>query len=419
MNNSTTDLIQFLNTLPPEDLLKFYEHSSIIILIIKTLSKDTTKIIFDLLWNNISFSGKQLQIKNHLKILKNLRFIEKKEDRIKLIDSIKINLINEFNKLEESNEFMLCKCKKYESKVEDDLISQFSSVVTSHLCKITENKNKLEDILHNIVDPHHFNPLVKKILGKKNLLDGNNKITYKGFEFLLKSKKEQTWFFLLEGILFLKSEDQIKLFLCLSKLSRLKNGVLYEFTTNMINELKFFNDIGILELKNGNHFYLNESFSNLFMFKIPPAKKFLIIETNHKIYAYTNSAYDKSILTQFCEIHSELPSVTVCSLSLENINKAFERGITGEQIVNYLENYSNNVPQAIKELIFVYEKQKNRIRINEGYLYKNFLNIVDYEKTVKFCAENGFLLGKDPQARVLIVKNEAHSYVKEFVKRNI
>ncbi|RVD93071.1 RNA polymerase II transcription initiation [Tubulinosema ratisbonensis] len=418
MQNSTTDLIKHFSSMQTDCLVKFYQDSKIFTLIINTLPKETTKILFDLMHTHIPFFIKEPKIRTHLKILKNLKFIEKKGEFIQLVQTIKLSLLKEFNNLQSNSSFILCNCKITEIQEEKSLIFKLNINKKNEFNKIKNTKNNLETILQNLVSPSFFNTVIKNILYKKELLDIENKITHKGFEFLLKSKKEQTWFFLLEGISFLSLEWQIKILSCLSELSKLKKEVVYEYC-DFRKELNFFSDIGILEILDDKHFYLNDSFENLFLFQIPPAKKFLMVETNHKIYAYTNSKYEQSILTQFCEIQYELPSLTVCILSLENINRAFERGITAQQIVNYLENYSNKVPQAIVELIFVYERQKKRIKINDGYLYKNFLSIVDYEKTVKFCEENGFLLGKDNQSRMIIVKNEAHNFVKEFVKRNI
>lgn len=418
MQSSSTDLIQYFTFMQNENLSKFYQNTKIFTLIINALSKETTKVLFDLMHTHYSFFTKESKIRSHLKILKNLRFIEKKGEKIQLIETIKQSLLAEFNNLNENYNFNLCNCQITEKIQENGLIYKLNNK-KNNFNKIKNTKNNLEEIFKNIVSPSSFNKFIRQILSKRELLDVENKITHKGFEFLLKSKKEQTWFFLLEGISFFDLDTQIRVLVCLSELYKLKKELVYEYNGLYKKELNFFSDIGILEIIDDKHFYINDSFENLFLFYVPPTKKFLIVETNHKIYAYTNSKYEQSILTQFCEIQCELPSLTVCNLSLENISRAFERGITAQQIVNYLENYSPNVPQSIVELIYVYEKQKKRIKISDGYLYKNFLNIVDYEKTVKFCEENGFLLGKDSQVRMIVVKNEAHQYVKEFVKRNI
>lgn len=66
-------------------------------------------------------------------------------------------------------------------------------------------------------------------------------------------------------------------------------------------------------------------------------KNDIIVETDFNIYAYsTNLDYIEALLGLFTAIKFKLPTMIICSLEEDKIKRAFEIGITPEQILRYL-----------------------------------------------------------------------------------
>uniref|UniRef100_A0A1I8BG72 General transcription factor IIH subunit 4 n=1 Tax=Meloidogyne hapla TaxID=6305 RepID=A0A1I8BG72_MELHA len=70
---------------------------------------------------------------------------------------------------------------------------------------------------------------------------------------------------------------------------------------------------------------------------------FLIVETNYRVYAYTNSTLQLAIISTFAEIIYRFPNVSIGLLSRDSIRRALQTGITARQICQYLR--SNSHPQ--------------------------------------------------------------------------
>jgi hypothetical protein len=62
----------------------------------------------------------------------------------------------------------------------------------------------------------------------------------------------------------------------------------------------------------------------------------LIVETNFRIYAYTNSKLHIKLLKKFAMIEYLLPNLVVANLTEDAIKGAYNEGITKEQIIKFL-----------------------------------------------------------------------------------
>ena len=65
------------------------------------------------------------------------------------------------------------------------------------------------------------------------------------------------------------------------------------------------------------------------------ASKYLILETNFKIYAYTTNSFEKSILSLFSKTVYEFPNMIKAYLDEESVESTFRMEITSSQIVKY------------------------------------------------------------------------------------
>lgn len=66
----------------------------------------------------------------------------------------------------------------------------------------------------------------------------------------------------------------------------------------------------------------------------------IIVETNYRIYAYTDSNLQVALLGLFTELLYRFPNLVVGVLTRDSIRQAFRGGITADQIISYLEQVS-------------------------------------------------------------------------------
>ncbi|KAI5151084.1 transcription initiation factor TFIIH subunit 4 [Enteropsectra breve] len=130
--------------------------------------------------------------------------------------------------------------------------------------------------------------------------------------------------------------------------------------------------------------------------------KFIYIETNYKIYAYTNEAYEISILGLFTECVYSLPNMIKADLTEESVCKAFSRGISASQIIQYLEEKAVEVPGAIASQIAIWENKQQRIKMTNGILYSDFMHLKDYLLVLRFLESKNQVYYKDENKRVII-----------------
>ncbi|KAM0685872.1 hypothetical protein COBT_002913 [Conglomerata obtusa] len=156
-------------------------------------------------------------------------------------------------------------------------------------------------------------------------------------------------------------------------------------------------------------------FTILFSHESQIKYNFLMPEANFKLYATTNLQHQRSILSLFTNITHTLPNFTVYKISEESITRAFDKGITAEQIKKYLESVSEKVPDNLNDQISIWEEKKNRVKDTECVMFSGFLNLSDFRRTVDFCINK---VAVYEEKRFLFVKNEDFEEVKDFIKRN-
>ena len=69
--------------------------------------------------------------------------------------------------------------------------------------------------------------------------------------------------------------------------------------------------------------------------------KFLIIESNFKIYAYTESHFEKKIIDFLFEIEYIFPGFIVAHITRNSIRKVLKRGVTTHNILKYMSMHAH------------------------------------------------------------------------------
>jgi transcription initiation factor TFIIH subunit 4 len=75
------------------------------------------------------------------------------------------------------------------------------------------------------------------------------------------------------------------------------------------------------------------------------AEKFIIVETNFRVFAYTSNKLYKEILKLFLEPRKEFPDMFFGVLTKPKVERAFKQQITANQIMSFLISHSH--PEAI------------------------------------------------------------------------
>ncbi|MGH0128057.1 UNVERIFIED_CONTAM: hypothetical protein FKN15_036102 [Acipenser sinensis] len=152
---------------------------------------------------------------------------------------------------------------------------------------------------------------------------------------------------------------------------------------------------------------------------------FVIVETNYRIYAYTESELQIALVALFSELLYRFPNLIVAQVTRESVQQAIANGITAEQIIHFLRTRAHPVmlkqtpvlPPTITDQIALWELERDRLQFSEGVLYNQFLSQVDFEVLRNHAKDLGVLIWENPQNRVMVVTQAGHSDVKKFWKR--
>lgn len=415
------DLYEFIKIMSSES--NIYKNYIFTIPFLRLLNKNILTFIFDLITTakNIKLLPNTKENLEILKFLTGLQIIEKKNQNIFLNTDFRNSILNGFTKDRINRNFKIINENKEPIEYYHEIFNK-----------------KLQTFVKLIIDGDYKKNFIWDLIIFSGVVNDDMKINNKGFEFLLMTKNEKVWFFILKVIEMLsckkinpcknmkiKYDNRIgiyneienlkeKMILNVFEIGMLEVGVTYEVSENIdLNLLYFLNEFGIINFNN-KKFILNFNFfgENI------SSETILIVETNYKFYAYLNSDYATNILKLFGEIHLKLPNLVVGQITEESIQKAFEKGITGNQIINYLKT-GKQLPISVSEQILIWENKKYRIKDTESYLYKGFNSLSEFEKVLNFCKSKNFLVDFDIDKKILIIKTSGHQDVKSFIKNFI
>ncbi|CAE6382582.1 unnamed protein product [Rhizoctonia solani] len=189
---------------------------------------------------------------------------------------------------------------------------------------------------------------------------GGHEITSTGFQFLLQSPRAQLWDILLQYLHMSDARrmDIAEVLSFLFMLSLMKLGQEYSCdnlspTQNaMMTDLK---DYGIIYLThNSNKTFYPTRLATTLTSSLPPLppsisstgtdpsdRGFIILETNYRLYAYTDNPLQTSVLNLFVGLRSRFPNLVVGHITRESVKRALVKGISAEQIISYLETHAH------------------------------------------------------------------------------
>ncbi|KAI5296824.1 RNA polymerase II transcription factor B 52 kDa subunit [Ascosphaera atra] len=293
---------------------------------------------------------------------------------------------------------------------------------------------------------------VKRLLQACHLVEVRDRrveITKEGFAFVLQDINTQVW-----NILILYVEncgandmDRDEVLSLLFLLSCLELGQSYEkkhLSPSQLRALDELTDFGIIYQKppasQATCFYPtrlattltsdNLTFGNQESSSLAgpndtgdPGSGFIIIETNYRIYAYTSSPLQISLIALFATLKYRFPNLVTGKLTRQSIRRAVEMGITADQIISYLTTHAHPqmrryqaakaaskpglppavLPPTVVDQIRLWQLERDRIKATSGFLFKEFATFAEYEAPCRYAEEIGVLVWKSDKNRMFFV----------------
>uniref|UniRef100_A0A5S6R5P7 General transcription factor IIH subunit 4 n=1 Tax=Trichuris muris TaxID=70415 RepID=A0A5S6R5P7_TRIMR len=266
---------------------------------------------------------------------------------------------------------------------------------------------------------------------------GTCELTSDGFQFLLMNIEKQIWTYLLHYITVIDKKGvpihnalMIILYACVCGVN---NPYCTDtFTEADLNFIQHLREVGLVYLrkrKSGWFYYtpLLARIAGCSRTGDSASKKpgFLVVETNFRVYCYTDSILDLAIVSTFCELLYRFPNLIVAILTRESVRHAFKVNISAEQIIQYLNTNAHRnmlkrrpvIPSTITDQLKLWELEHDRFTFENGVLYSGFLSDADYAVVRDYAKEMGVALWVSDPNRLLIVTAEGHEPTKQFWKR--
>lgn len=372
--------------------------------------------------------------------------------------------------------------------------SQFHEKLYGESSDDDQSESKWEDILYAIASADArllaAQPILMNLLISSRLIEkvGSNEptikrtvsITKSGFQFLLIDRVSQIWTLLVEYMKTVRTGDSI--LLTLRILAQLSLG-LDELIANpnpdvasILSEMEIFGlVVRTAGSKRGQFKYQSTKLATLLaqcQGVLSPltstGQRSIILESNYKIYAYTQSRLDLAILSLFVRIRHSFPNMIAGQLTQDSVQGAYSKGITADQLIQYLSSHAHPrmiseqtlanshdninhseflfedrsaqtltssivIPFTIIDQLKIWELDRNRVRSLAGVLYQQFLTLAEYESVLEevrkihvssttnlqnsssHALSASHLLYSNPSKRILVVSPEAHILIRKFL----
>lgn len=157
------------------------------------------------------------------------------------------------------------------------------------------------------------------------------------------------------------------------------------------------------------------------------AKGFIIIETNYRLYAYTNSPLQIAVLSLFTRLKARFPNMVSGRVTRKSVGNAISHGITSDQIITYLSTHAHPqlvkssalhggpvLPPTVVDQIRLWQIENERMKATPGFLFKDFENAKEYEGCVRYADEIGVLIWRNDVKRMFFVTRveQLRDYIK-------
>ncbi|KGQ06947.1 RNA polymerase II transcription factor B subunit 2 [Beauveria bassiana D1-5] len=131
----------------------------------------------------------------------------------------------------------------------------------------------------------------------------------------------------------------------------------------------------------------------------------IVIETNYRLYAYTQSTLQIAVLALFSRLTMRFPDMVAGRITRTSIRQAIQFGITADQIIAYLAAHAHEqmhrsaalaarpvLPPTVVDQIRLWQLENERMKTTGGFLFRDFDDQKEYQDTCRFADEIGVLV---------------------------
>ena len=282
------------------------------------------------------------------------------------------------------------------------------------------NWKKLIDFLIGLGSPPSISIL--RLLIHAGLISQENQEfsrTSECFRFLLKPRDIQIAF-LLRQIL-TDSNDKAKTTIFLFNLSIAELGKDYSTKDTNKGVIDDLFEIGLIYKYNSksSRYYAAPAIIGLLTDSpkpVPETEKFLVVETNFRVYAYTQSDLHIVLLSYFLKMEYRLPGIIVGSLTRESACDALKEGLHAAQIIEFLRNHSTSLPENVTDQLLLWEKERTRISDYDSIMLEEFADISLYRSTLNYAQGCGAYLWDSIDRRTIILHKDKAQPVLKYLQ---
>eukprot|EP00924_Labyrinthula_sp_SR-Ha-C_P003043 maker-scaffold_50-snap-gene-0.2-mRNA-1 protein AED:0.00 eAED:0.00 QI:12/1/1/1/1/1/2/407/455 len=278
-----------------------------------------------------------------------------------------------------------------------------------------------------------------KVPNPQMMLNSTNNfptITNSGYKFLLQETEEQIWFILKKYVLISDEEKGVEIMQMLFRLQTVLPGNpgRISFLTQFQKELlDFFRQLGILYSDPQTQcFYPTILGTNLFKNTMIPrdlierkTKLGIIVETNFKCYAYTESKLHERMLRVFLDVDYILPNLVVCSVTRKSVKRGLRHGLDSKGMIEFLRTNAHAasrqrakvVPDNVADQLFLWEQERDRIKCSPGMLYQNFEGD-EFDEACRFALERNILKWSNKMKQFLFVEEKHVAEMTKYFEGN-
>ena len=311
--------------------------------------------------------------------------------------------------------------------------------------------NQWEGILHYVVQTQgdlagavYPSASVRELLTIGGLVD--RKVTQAGFAFLLQAVNSQVWTVLLLWLEHAEalSMDPVDLLSFFFLLGSLELGLAYSdaaLTGPQRHILPVLGDLGLVYIvshSNGtpSHVFFPTRLATTLTSASSALRSLssssstggaagtgsIVIETNYRVYAYTNSPLQISVLGLFCKLTTRFPNMVAGQITRKSVQQAIESGITSDQIISYLTTHAHPqmrkkspiLPPTVVDQIRLWQIENERMESHSGFLFKDFANAAEFDACRKYAEEIGVLIWYSDAKRSFFVTR--HEQLRDYIK---
>jgi len=261
-------------------------------------------------------------------------------------------------------------------------------------------------------------------------------ITRSGFQFLLMDRSSQVWYFILQYLNSVSARG-MDIVECLSFLFQLSFSQLgKDYSTDgmshgLLTFLQHLREFGLVyqRRRTSGRFYPTRLALNIASgdtqskLAAQPTDGYIIVETNYRVYAYTDSSLQLALIGLFAEMLFRFPDMCVAVITRESVRNAFRGGITASQIIRFLNMHSHpkmlkggesQLPPTVSDQIRLWEQERDRFVFTDGVIYNQFLSHADYETVKNFAEQQDCVVWSSDARRTIVVTQEGHNAVRRF-----